>query len=358
MILNAIPGIGPVMLNRLLDHFAQDPWEIIHANPSKLTQIKGIGKKLIQSITETNWIEWLSRETEKLGKMNGCFIHNEEIPSYLSELEDPPAGLYCLGEIPPLPCISIVGTRIPSSYGKKYARELARDLASAGVCVVSGMARGIDTEAHLGALEAGGKTLAFLGSGLDVIYPPENLGLYQKIISSGAVLSEFPLGKKADRRTFPMRNRLVAGVSLGVVVIESAKAGGSMITARFAAEQGRTVFALPGRIDHAESAGCLSLIRDGATLVRNCKDILSEIAPMMNHFSPIDLRSENEELLSNHKLDPTQQKIIEVLQGDILDLEQIQQLTELPLNEVMATTTMLEIQGLIHKRPDTRFELR
>ena len=130
-----------------------------------------------------------------------------------------------------------------------------------------------------------------------------------------------------------------------------------MITARFAAEQGRTVFALPGRIDHPESAGCLSLIRDGATLIRNCKDILSEIAPMMNHFSPIDLRSENEELLSHYNLDPTEQKIIQVLQGDILDLEQIQQLTEMPLNEVMATTTMLEIQSLIHKRPDGRFEI-
>ena len=190
-----------------------------------------------------------------------------------------------------------------------------------------------------------------------MIYPPENLGLYQKIISSGAVLSEFPLGKKADRRTFPMRNRLVAGVSLGVVVIESAKAGGSMITARFAAEQGRTVFALPGRIDHAESAGCLSLIRDGATLIRNCKDILSEIAPMMNHTSPVDLRSKTPEPPNHHNLDPSEQKIIEVLRGDILDLEQIQQLTEMPLNEVMATTTMLEIQSLIHKRPDGRFEI-
>jgi len=154
-----------------------------------------------------------------------------------------------------------------------------------------------------------------------------------------------------------MRNRLVAGVSLGVVVIESAKAGGSMITARFAAEQGRTVFALPGRIDHAESAGCLSLIRDGATLIRNCKDILSEIAPMVNHTSPVDLRSKTPGPPNHHNLDPSEKKIIEALRGDILYLEQIQQLTEMPLNEVMATTTMLEIQRLIHKRPDGRFEI-
>ena len=152
-----------------------------------------------------------------------------------------PIGLYCIGDIPRMPCISIVGTRVPSLYGKKIARKIAHDLSGAGICIVSGMARGIDTEAHLGALDAGGKTIAFLGSGLDVIYPPENIGLYKRIAEQGAVLSEFCLGHKADRRTFPMRNRLVAGVSLGVVVVESAQAGGSMITARFAAEQGRTV---------------------------------------------------------------------------------------------------------------------
>ena len=196
MILNAVSGIGPVMLRRLLNSFDQDPWAIINANPSNLEKIKGIGKKIIQSITETNWVDWLCRESEKLAKMRGHFLYDNELPLYLHELQDPPAGLYCLGEIPQLPFISIVGTRIPSSYGKKYARELARDLSNAGICVVSGMARGIDTEVHLGSLEAGGKTLAFLGSGLDVIYPPENLALYKKIISSGAVLSEFPLGKK------------------------------------------------------------------------------------------------------------------------------------------------------------------
>jgi DNA processing protein len=233
---------------------------------------------------------------------------------------------------------------------------LAKELADAGICIVSGMARGIDTEAHLGALEAGGKTVAFLGSGLDVIYPPENLGLYQRIAQSGAVLSEFPLGRKADRRTFPMRNRLVAGVSLGVVVVESAKSGGSMITARFAAEQGRTVFAVPGRVDHPESMGCLSLIRDGATLIRSVDDILEELAPMIGQISaPKNPSSTGKDIT---KMEIEEQKIIQALSaGEILNIESLHIICEMPLAQIMASLTMLEIQGLVQKRTDGRYEL-
>ena len=170
-------------------------------------------------------------------KMGTRFIHTTQLPEHLDQLMDPPIGLYMLGKVPNSPCISIVGTRAPSNYGKKFARQISYELAKSGICIVSGMARGVDSEAHWGALDAGGNTMAFLGSGIDVIYPPENLELYKRIQDSGAILSEFPIGRRADRRTFPMRNRLVAGVSLGVLVIESAKSGGSMITAKFAAEQ-------------------------------------------------------------------------------------------------------------------------
>ena len=188
-----------------------------------------------------------------------------------------PLGLYLSGVIPEGPYVSIVGTRQPSLYGQKICRELAKGLAEAGFCIVSGMARGIDSIAHETALSADGKTMAFLGSGIDIVYPPENLNLYQEIAKRGAVLSEFPFGRKADRRTFPMRNRLVSGISSAVIVIESAASGGSLITAQFAAEQGRLVFAVPGRVDQPASAGCNQLIRDGATLVRNVQDILEEL---------------------------------------------------------------------------------
>ena len=357
MILNGINGVGPVILSRLLERFSNDPWKILQASQSALNGVRGVGSQLAENINCAQSSDWLEKEKVKLGKIGATFISGSNLPNFLEELDDPPIGLYCLGEVPSLPCISIVGTRVPSLYGKKMARQLAKELAGMGTCIVSGMARGIDTEAHLGALDAGGKTIAFLGSGLDVIYPPENLNLYQRIAQSGAVLSEFPLGRKADRRTFPMRNRLVAGVSLGVVVIESAKAGGSMITARFAAEQGRTVFAVPGRVDHPESMGCLSLIRDGATLIRSVDDILEELAPMIGSVSaPQNPAFPTGTDLTNLEIE--EQKIIQALSaGEILDMENLHKICAMPLAQTMASLTMLEIQGLVQKRTDGRYEL-
>jgi len=243
-------------------------------------------------------------------------------------------------------------------YGKRMARKIASELANAGICVVSGMARGIDSEAHAGAIEAGGHTVAFLGSGLDIIYPPENLELYRKIISSGAVLSEFPLGRRADRRTFPMRNRLVAGVSLGVLVIESASSGGSMITAKFAAEQGRSVFALPGRVDQAESQGCLDLIRDGATLVRNASDIIEEIAPMIPAKEMSTGKSFIKPTNGDYSfLSQDEQLIVRCLsEGDSYAIDKIHILTKLPLSQIMSSLTMLEIRGIVAKRADGLYE--
>jgi len=358
MLLNSVPGVGPITLSRLLENFHNDPWEILTANESELKKVRGVGEQASAAIYKAQSSGWLDKEKEKLEKMGGGFLFGSEISQYLKELSDPPIGLYCLGEIPMMPCISIVGTRIPSMYGKKMARKIASELAESGICIVSGMARGVDSAAHEGALEAGGKTLAFLGSGLDIIYPPENLNLYRKIQNSGAVLSEFPLGRRADRRTFPMRNRLVAGVSLGVIVIESAKAGGSMITARFAAEQGRTVFALPGRVDQAESQGCLDLLRDGATLVRNSADILEEVEPMLD-FATLSYPSSD--LSVNIKdyssLDDDEQVIMKNLkEGDAFTVDHFHQVTQLALPQVMSTLTMLEIRGLIQKRTDGSYE--
>jgi DNA processing protein len=358
MLLNSVPGVGPVTFQQLLNCFNQQPRKILSANEAELRSVKGVGKLVSEGIKNSVSSGWIEKEKERLTKIGGAFLLGDQVSKYLKELSDPPLGLYCLGEIPYLPCISIVGTRIPSNYGKKMARMIAGDLAKAGICVVSGMARGIDTEAHQGALDAGGKTIAFLGSGLDVIYPPENLDLYRRIQQSGAVLSEFPLGRKADRRTFPMRNRLVAGVSLGVLVIESAKTGGSMITARLAGEQGRTVFALPGRVDQPESQGCLELIRDGATLVRNANDILDEIMPMLGEFNFLDQPTQSlvkqEESLT---LEQNERIIMNLLrEGDSLSIDQLQLVTKIPLSGITSSITMLEIQGFVSKRADGNYE--
>lgn len=345
------------MLNRLIERFGRDPWQILSAKPKELTEVRGVGNQVVQSMQKLVSSGWLEKEKQKLVKMAGKFIHSNELPDFLSQVADPPIGLYCLGKIPQLPCLSIVGTRVPSIYGKKLARQLASDLSQAGFCIVSGMARGVDSEAHWGALEAGGKTMAFLGSGLDVIYPPENLELYRKIQDSGAILSEFSLGRRADRRTFPMRNRLVAGVSLGVLVIESAKSGGSMITARFAAEQGRTVFALPGRADQPEAQGCLDLLRDGATLVRNAKDILEELSPMFSDLeisrtSPVIPAKKDLSELDNEEL-----LILNALSGgEIANSEELEKTTHIPLPKMIPALTMLEIRGLLIKRADGKYE--
>lgn len=358
MYLNSVNGIGPITLNRLLERFQSDPWKVLSASAKDLATVRGVGDQLIQTLQANNAAEWLKKEKEKLSKMGGHFWGREHFPSFLNELPDPPIGLYTLGEIPSTPFVSIVGTRIPSLYGKKLARKLAFELAQAGICIVSGMARGIDTEAHLGALDAGGKTLAFLGSGLDVIYPPENLHLYQRIKEAGAVLSEFPLGKRADRRTFPMRNRLVAGCSSAVLVIESAKTGGSMITARFAAEQGRTVFALPGRVDQPESQGCLDLIRDGAILIRNSTDILEEIAPMLPLPSkPMESDTHATQNCLND-LDNLEKGVLNLLKGgDRMSLDDIKDAINASSSQLASAITMLEIRGLLSKRADGKLEV-
>ncbi len=357
MILNAVPGIGPITLGRLLEHFDYDPLLILNASEPDLMKVRGIGEQSVRALQKMISSNWLPREKERLLKTGARFLCPNEFPPLLHELNDTPIGLYALGTFSNAPCVAIVGTRIPSAYGKKLAYRMAYDLALAGICVVSGMARGIDSEAHRGALDAGGQTVAFLGSGLDIVYPPENLNLYRKIRDSGAILSEFPLGKRADRRTFPMRNRLVAGASLGVVVIESAKSGGSMITARFAAEQGKEVFALPGRVDQVQSQGCLDLIRDGATLVRNAIDVVQELLPTIGNPEVQEPQGEAHDNGLDSLLEEEERTIMNVLaQGELIDVDRLIDLTGIPLSQIVPALSMLEIKGMARKRHDGTYE--
>ena len=248
-------------------------------------------------------------------------------------------------------------------YGQKHAREMAARLTEAGFCVVSGMARGVDTAAHEGALDAGGPTIAFLGSGLDIVYPPENLKLYKRIIENGAVISEFSFGRKPDRRTFPMRNRLVSGIAQAVIVIESAASGGSLITAQFAADQGRTVFAMPGRIDQPTSAGCHKLIREGATLIRSAADVIEDLRPYMQKDQYL-LNFENEEKDSSQKVNLSDGLnknecllITELKEGEQLPLDELSQRTGLTIAETMSTLTLLELNRYVKKYPSGKYEL-
>lgn len=354
LVLNGLPHIGPVRLRRLLDAFSGDPSAVLSASKSQSLRVEGIGPAAADVLC--HWPQHFDLEREKrlLAERRVRFITRQEAdyPRTLLEMYDPPTGLYWNGDyIVERPCVAIVGTRAPTLYGIRTAQTIAAGLSRLGFCIVSGMARGIDTAAHQGALDAGGPTIAVLGCGLDIIYPPENLELYRNITHSGAVLSEFPFGRRADRQSFPMRNRLVAGLCQGVLVIESGASGGSMITARFAGEQGRTLMAVPGRIDQPSSAGCHQLIRDGATLVTNLDEVLAELG--YGHTT----NQAPAEAPIIHDLSEAEQTLLEALRdGALLSADALCQTTQISISDVSSTLMSLELKRLVAKHPDGRFE--
>lgn len=360
MILNALPNLGPCTYKTLLQHF-HDIRNIFKADPNELKKLPGIGNVITDSIINHKKIFNLKEEEEKLQILRGDFYgcQHENFPSLLNEIYDTPIGIYCIGNI----CkgskkIAIIGSRNATTYGMITARKLAIELVEHGFCIVSGLAKGIDSSAHEGAIAAGGETIAVLGNGVDVIYPPENSLLYRKIISSGAIVSEFILGRRADKQTFPTRNRLISGLCDALIIVESDIHGGSMITAKHAIEQGRHVFAVPGRIDQHSSAGCLALIRAGASLLRTADDLLEEISYL----------NKNPQSLLNFDKQPSQEsnitcpvgtKIYESLKTlKIADIETIASFTELPIQTIMSSAQLLEIHGHIERLYDGKIRLK
>ena len=364
MIMNDLPNIGPITLNRLLEEFGGDPREILVAAKRRLESVRGVGPETSAALLNWRTHFDLAREEDRLVKASAAFIttRDEGYPKMLKEINDPPIGLYRKGGyLFGQPCIAIVGSRKTTLYGQSVAKKLGADLARLGFCVVSGLARGIDTAAHEGALSVGGKTAAVLGCGIDIVYPPENLDLYRRIAETGAVLSEFPFGRKADKQTFPMRNRVVSGISEAVVVVESDVSGGAMITARFAGEQGRLIYAVPGRIDQSSSAGCHQLIRDGATLLTSVDDILNELnyldglrpAPIPPKDG-LDFGDDSPAELHGAEL-----KIADCFRGgSIMSIDALAAVTGLPSHEVSATLMLLELKKVLVKRADGTFEAR
>ncbi len=363
LVLNALPNIGPITLNRLLAELGGDPRAIFAAGATKLEKVKGVGPAISRTIA--NWREHfdLAREEQRMAQSGADFITAADAgyPSLLREIHDPPIGLYRKGKYEfEHRCIAIVGSRRTTLYGQSTAKKLAAELAQLGFCIVSGLARGIDTAAHEGALSVGGKTAAVLGCGIDIIYPPENLALYRTIESEGAILSEFPFSRRADKQSFAMRNRIVAGMSEAVIVVESDVSGGAMITARFAGEQGRLLFAVPGRIDQNTSAGCHQLIRDGATLLTSVDDILSELNYLGGlRPAPIAEKPGAEMAVSSTGLTEAEAAVMACFAGGaILGVDALAAQTGKPAAELSATLMMLELKRLVAKRADGAFEAR
>ncbi len=365
MVLNALPNIGPISLNRLLNELGGDPREVLAASVRSLESVKGVGPAI--SGTLRNWEKHfdLEREEDRMVQAETVFVTRDDVgyPNLLKEISDPPIGLYRKGGYEfAQPCIAMVGSRRTTLYGQSVAKKFSAELARLGFCVVSGLARGIDTAAHEGALSVGGKTAAVLGCGIDIIYPPENLDLYRQIESDCAILSEFPFTRRADRQSFPMRNRVVAGICEAVIVVESDVNGGSMITARFAGEQGRLIYAVPGRIDQATSQGCHQLIRDGATLLTSVDDILAELNYLDGlRPAPIPVKEKDEVKVSPSMADltPDEERVMACFTGGaILSPDEITHHSKLDAATLAPRLMMLELKRAISRRLDGNFEAR
>ncbi len=364
LVLNALPNIGPITLNRLLAELGGDPRAVFTAGRRRLEAVKGVGPVIAETIeTWRNHLN-LAREEERMAQSGADFITTRDpgYPGLLKEIHDPPIGLYRKGRYDfAHPCVAIVGSRRTTLYGQAVAKKFGAELGRLGFCVVSGLARGIDTAAHDGALSVGGRTAAVLGTGIDLIYPPENLALYRRIENEGgAILSEFPFGRRADRQSFAMRNRIVAGMGQATIVVETDVDGGAMITARFAGEQGRLIFAVPGRIDQNSSAGCHQLIRDGATLMTSIDDLLGELN-YLDGLRPAPISAKPADTAAGRpaNLTPEETRVFDCFRGGaILSPDALAGHTGLAAAQVSSTLMMLELKRLVAKRADGTFEAR
>mgnify|MGYP000854733921 FL=1 len=273
-------------------------------------------------------------------------IPHDEYPEMLKYIPDPPLVLYVRGSIPKANMVAVVGSRKASGYGIETAFKIASELALSDIVIISGMARGIDTAAHSGALDAGGKTVAVLGCGVDIVYPPENHGIMERIIKSGAVISEFPPGSPPSPFNFPSRNRIISGMSIGTLVVEAGMKSGSLITANYALEQGRDVFAIPGNINSFNSMGTNRLIKDGAKIVLDSEDILDELS-----FGTFPIEKKRKGKVKNRAtgLGEKERKIISALKIEDLYDEELSEKTNIHLTDLYEILLELEFKGVVKK---------
>ncbi|MBN2373406.1 DNA-processing protein DprA [bacterium] len=353
--LNLVPGIGSVLGRRLKDAFGSAD-RIFKTSADELSRIEGVGPELSGRIASFDLVKALNTEQESLARHGLDFITLDDpgYPESLKSIFDPPLVLYIKGSLRPEHKISlaIVGSRRSTIYGKSMARDLAAKLAGHGITIISGMARGIDTMAHRGALQARGSTIAVMGSGLDIIYPPENKSLMDAIASSGAVISEFPLGTAPFKQNFPLRNRIISGMTLGTLVVEAGEISGALITARLALEQGREVFAVPGPINSWASKGTNGLIKQGAKLVEDVEDIFEELGP---HLGPVLFKNLNGKGLDIKDLPSRADTNLDPILKELIDgpahIDSLIEKTGMPAQELLSRLIKLEMEGIIRQLP-------
>jgi DNA processing protein len=356
--LNLIDGIGPVRARLLLEHFAE-PAAILQASSAQLQRVNGIGPETAAAIAGWEQSIDLKGELQRIEQF-GCHIvipADETYPELLKQIYDPPIVLYVKGalSVKDKNAVAIVGSRMTTHYGVEVARKLAFQLAYIGVTVVSGGARGIDTAAHQGAVHSKGRTIAVLGTGINLCTPPENKELFDRILENGAIITQFPFNRRGDKQSFPIRNRIVAGMTLGTVVVEANLTSGALITARMANENGRQVFAVPGRIDSPRSKGCHDLIKNGgAKLCESAEDILCEfeyLFPVSNQPSMLK-DSPNLPALS---LSDHETAVYDIIDHEELGIDDIIRRSGLPASIVSVSLLGLEMKRLIRQLPGKVF---
>lgn len=355
--LNMIEGVGPIRVRQLLEHFGEAP-KILSASSSQLRQVRGIGQDTADAISNWEKSVDLAGELKRIADF-GCHVltqADENYPASLKEIYDPPVVLYVKGELNSKDknAVAMVGSRMTTHYGLEVARKLAYQLAYVGVTVVSGGARGIDTAAHQGALSGKGRTVAVLGTGINLIFPSENAELFERIAANGAVITQFPFNRQADKQTFPIRNRIVAGMTLGTVVVEANLTSGALITANFATEYGRQVFAVPGRIDSPRSKGCHELIKKGAKLCEGAEDILSEFEYLFPSSNKLPGASETG-VLPAIELSENEQKVYDALGDEELNTDDVIRRSGLPSSAVSVALLSLEMKRLVRQLPGKIF---
>jgi len=350
--LSSVPLVGNVTCRRLIEHFGS-PAKALSASFAELSSVKGGNSSAALSISSHDYRKSAELAVDALARSGARLVTllDEEYPPLLKEISDPPPYLYLKGKLPTAAAsIAVVGSRRASDYGISVANRFSRELAEQGVTIVSGLAMGVDAAAHRGALQSSGATVGVLGCGIDLIYPAENRLLYREMEERGAIVSEFAPGTQPDAPNFPRRNRIISGMSRGVLVVEAAERSGSLITARFALEQGREVFAVPGNITFRASRGTNSLIKEGAKLVETVADIMGELPPGEVNL-PQWARKQN------FNLSPDEEKLAALLAEKPMQIDELTVMSGLTVPAVSAMLLRLELQGAVIQAPGKMFSL-
>lgn len=356
--LNMMEGVGPVTVKSLVAAFGS-AGAIFAVSERELSEAPGVGKAMAERLAAQRAKINPSSEIERAAKLGVKLVTrvDPEYPEALAKIHDPPLALYVKGDLTRRDgrAISVVGTRHATIYGRDTAERLSFRLSCAGFTIVSGLARGIDTAAHRGALKAKGRTIAVTGGGIDKPYPPENFGLAEEIAASGAVATEFPIGREPDRTTFPTRNRIISGMAMGVLVVEAGAASGAMITVNQALDQGRAVFAVPGRIDSPASRGAHQLIKNGARLVEDIDDVLQEFEYL---FPPDKPEKKPADIGAEPAMSDEEKAIARALEeNDEMDVDSLGRETGLPPANINAVLLGMEIKRMARMLPGRRVRL-